>query len=171
MAELVRTSSGMVSPQMEAQRVRADDADPAGEPGAALLEAMTAEIDELYRDREGSIHEISASSSELSPPSGAFLVLRDGAQAVGCGGLKRLDAETCELKRMYLRPDARGRGLSRVLLGALEERARQLGYRRARLDTGDRQPAARRLYETAGYGRIPDYNGNTLARLWFEREL
>ena len=54
---------------------------------------------------------------------------------------------------------------------ALEARARELGYIRARLDTGDRQPAAARLYDDVGYRRIADYNGNRLARLWFEREL
>jgi GNAT superfamily N-acetyltransferase len=58
-----------------------------------------------------------------------------------------------------------------VLLDALEEHARELGYARTRLDTGDRQHAAAALYEGAGYRRIPDYNRNRLARLWFEREL
>jgi GNAT superfamily N-acetyltransferase len=146
-------------------------ADAASEQGARLLRAMTDEIDELYGDRDGSIHEAGASADEMQPPDGDFLVVRDGSTAIGCGGLKRLDPETCEIKRMYLDPGWRGQGLSRQLLAALEARARELGYRRARLDTGDRQPSALRLYEGAGYRRIDDYNGNRVARFWFEKEL
>jgi GNAT superfamily N-acetyltransferase len=152
-------------------RIAFEDADPAVAPGSLLLRAMEDEIESAYRDREGSIHAISASAAEMSPPDGAFVVVRAGAEAIGCGGLKRLDDETCEIKRMYLEPAWRGRGISAPLLGAIEARARRLRYRRARLDTGDRQAAARRLYASAGYREIPDYNGNPLARLWYEREL
>jgi GNAT superfamily N-acetyltransferase len=139
--------------------------------GDRLLRAMEQEVEALYEDREGSIHAIGASANEIGPPFGALLVVRAGAEAIGCGALKRVDSETCELKRMYLRPAWRGRGLSRLLLEALESHARALGYRRARLDTGDRQPAARRLYLSAGYREIPDYNRNPLAHHWFERAL
>jgi GNAT superfamily N-acetyltransferase len=79
--------------------------------------------------------------------------------------------EACEIKRMYVAPEVRGRGASRDLLVALEDRARELGYSIARLDTGDRQPAAKRLYEHAGYRPIPSYNANNLATFWFEKEL
>jgi GNAT superfamily N-acetyltransferase len=147
------------------------DADPAAAQGARLLRAMEDEIDRIYRDREGSIHAISASVDEMSPPNGGFVLVEAGGQAIGCGGLKRLDDETCEVKRMYLEPGWRGQGLGAPLLRALEERARALGYVRVRLDTGDRQPAARALYRSAGYREIPDYNQNPLARLWFERDL
>lgn len=136
-----------------------------------LLRAMESEVDRLYRDREGSIHAITASQSELSPPDGAVLLIRAAHEAIACGYLKRLDSEVCEIKRMYVEPAWRGRGVARVLLEGLEAKARELGYRRARLDTGDRQPAAKHLYVTAGYREIPDYNRNPLARHWFEREL
>jgi GNAT superfamily N-acetyltransferase len=164
-------SPAMVPTQMPAAEITIEDAGPADAAGARLLSAMEDEVSELYRDRDGSIHAVSASLREMGPPAGAFLLVRAGAEPIGCGGLKRLDDETCEIKRMYLEPAWRGRGLSRGLLEALEKRARELGYTRARLDTGDRQPSARRLYETAGYREIPDYNANPLARLWFEREL
>jgi GNAT superfamily N-acetyltransferase len=146
----------------------ADAADPAS---VELVEAMADEIDELYADRPGSVRSVSATPEEMAPPGGAFVLVVDGGDPVGCGGLKRLDPEACEIKRMYVRPEARGKGLSRGLLEALEERARELGYATARLDTGDRQPAAKWLYESAGYRPIADYNGNTLARFWFEKEL
>jgi GNAT superfamily N-acetyltransferase len=146
----------------------ADAADPSS---MELVEAMADEIDELYADRPGTVRSVSATPDEMAPPGGAFVLVVDGGEAVGCGGLKRLDAEACEIKRMYVRPEARGKGLSRKLLEALEERARELGYVKVRLDTGDRQPAAKWLYESAGYRPIPNYNGNTMARFWFEKDL
>lgn len=136
-----------------------------------MIGAMEDEIESLYADRPGSIHAVSASARELSPPGGGFVLVDIDGRAAGCGGLKRLDAETCEIKRMYLSLEVRGRGLGALLLGALEERGRALGYSRARLDTGDRQPAAIRLYEGAGYRSIPDYNANPAATLWFEKDL
>ncbi len=145
--------------------------DPASPDGARLLREMTDEIEELYADREGSIHRVGISIEEMRPPNGAFLVLVAGGRQFGCGGLKRLDRDACEIKRMYIEPGWRGRGLSRALLVGLEAKARELGYAVARLDTGDRQPEAKHLYESAGYRRIPDYNENPLARFWYEREL
>ncbi len=92
------------------------------------------------------------------PPDGVFLVLRDDdGQAVGCGGIARFDAARGEVKRMYVVPEARGRGLGRRLLEELEAQARTLGYTSVVLETGDRQPEAIRLYESSGYERIPCY--------------
>ncbi|HKX71843.1 MAG TPA: GNAT family N-acetyltransferase, partial [Acidimicrobiales bacterium] len=64
---------------------------------------------------------------------------------------------TGEIKRMYTAPAARRRGVSRALLARLETEAVRLGYRRLQLETGDRQPEAIALYESAGYGHIPTY--------------
>ena len=87
------------------------------------------------------------------------------------GGVKRLDDRACEIKRMYVVPEARGRGVGRELLAALEELARDLGYAVARLDTGAEQPRAQRIYERAGYVSVPDYNGNPYASFWGEKAL
>lgn len=145
-------------------------ADPAATVSRKLVAAMEAEIEATYADDEGSIHSVGAGPETLVPPAGDFLVVYDGHRPIGCGGLKRLDNQSCEIKRMYLLPEARGGGLSGLLLAALEARASELGYGRARLDTGPRQPAAKRLYEGAGYRPIADYNGNTQASFWFEKE-
>ena len=72
---------------------------------------------------------------------------------------------------MYVAPGARGRGLGRALLEALEALARDHGYAIARLDTGARQPGAQRMYERAGYVAVPDYNGNPWAAFWGEKPL
>jgi GNAT superfamily N-acetyltransferase len=170
------TLPGMVSTQMtptdaHTETVRFEVVDPDEREAARLRRAMEEEADGLYADREGSIHMVSAGPDEMRAPGGAFLVAIAAGEAIGCGGFKRLDDETCEIKRMYLEPGWRGRGISRSLLEAIEATARDAGYLRARLDTGDRQPSAKRLYDSAGYREIADYNGNTLARHWFEREL
>jgi GNAT superfamily N-acetyltransferase len=90
---------------------------------------------------------------------------------VGCGGIKQLDDETAELKRIYMSEAARGQGLGRRLLQRLEALARELGYERVRLDTGDLQPEALALFRSAGYVDIPDYNDNTWATYWMQKQL
>ena len=72
---------------------------------------------------------------------------------------------------MYVVPAARGRGVARELLGALEARARALGYTVGRLDTGPRQPAAQHLYESAGYKQIENFNANPVATFFGEKRL
>lgn len=73
------------------------------------------------------------------PCTAPFLVGRYECNPVCCGGLKRLDARTCELKKMYVVPELRGKGVAQQLLHALERKARELGYAVARLDTGPKQ--------------------------------
>ncbi len=87
------------------------------------------------------------------------------------GGVKRLDERMCEIKRMYVAPHMRGRGVARALLQELEATARRLGYEVARLDTGPRQQGARGLYESEGYAEIANFNGNPVASFWGEKPL
>jgi GNAT superfamily N-acetyltransferase len=82
-----------------------------------------------------------------------FLIGRLGGRPVACGAVRPLEGDVGEVKRMYVEPAARGRGLSRRLLAALEEAARNMGYVALRLETADRQPEAIRWYESAGYRR------------------
>jgi GNAT superfamily N-acetyltransferase len=134
-----------------------------------LVAAMFAEIGEMYEP--GLPKGPTASPEELSPPTGGFVVLTEDGRPVAGGGVKRFDDRACEIKRMYVVPDARGRGLGRELLAALEALARDLGYAVVRLDTGAKQPGARRMYERAGYVSVPDYNGNPYAAFWGEKRL
>jgi GNAT superfamily N-acetyltransferase len=91
-------------------------------------------------------------------PDGVFLVVRDDdGTAVACGGIARFDEARAELKRMYVVPEQRGRGLGRRVLVELEAHAVRLGYSGMVLETGDRQPEAVGLYESFGYERIPCY--------------
>jgi GNAT superfamily N-acetyltransferase len=141
-------------------------------PGATLAQAMRDEIAVIYDGLELDGDTMPrAGQAELSSPWGAFLVgWRDG-EPVCCGGVKRLEDTICEIKKMYVVPDARGTGVARKLLHALEAKARELGYGIARLDTGPKQTNAQGLYEAEGYASIPDFNGNPVAVFWGEKPL
>jgi GNAT superfamily N-acetyltransferase len=137
-------------------------------PAAELLAAMEAEMLDLYSDLGGIAP---ATAEDFAPPTGAYLVgFADGTPVCG-GGLKRLDDDAAEIKRMYVVPAARRQGVARRLLGALEDAASKRGYRIVRLDTGARQPRAKALYTASGYVEIGDYNDNPYAAYWGEKRL
>lgn len=140
--------------------------------GGRLEAEMREEVGRLYSGLDLQSPDMpKAGPDELNPPSGVFIVGYEDGVAICCGGIKRLDHEACELKRMYVIPEARGRGVARILLAELENRARTLGYTIARLDTGPRQPAAQHLYESAGYVSIPNFNANPVATYFGQRRL
>lgn len=148
--------------------------------GAAMVTAMAAEMRELYWDvgaLPGGLDLDApdmpkAGPAELGPPFGTFLVgyTAEGVAVCG-GGLKRLPDGACEIKRMYVVPAARGQGVARALLAALEDAARGLGYAIARLDTGDRQAHAQRMYEAQGYRPVANFNDNPVATFFGEKQL
>ncbi|CAN5628048.1 GNAT family N-acetyltransferase [soil metagenome] len=87
-----------------------------------------------------------------TPPEGAFVIARSAGRAIACGGFTPFgEPGIAELKRMYVDPVGRGRGVARALLGHLESRALAAGYRLLCLAAGTKQPEALRLYERAGY--------------------
>jgi GNAT superfamily N-acetyltransferase len=122
-----------------------------------LINAVQAE----YVVRYGGPDETVVDPAEFAPPDGVFMVGYLDGVAVATGGLRRhvdvTDAVEVEVKRMYVVPEARGRGLSRAMLAALEQRAKDLGATRVVLETGRRQPEAIRLYETSGYEPIDGF--------------
>lgn len=121
----------------------------------ALIAALNAELSRAYAE-PGANH-FRVDPDEVSDGKGAFLMAYFEGVAIGCGALRLLDAETGELKRMYVVPAARGTGLGRVLVAALEAEARALGVRRLVLETGVRQHAALALYRNTGFTPIPLY--------------
>jgi GNAT superfamily N-acetyltransferase len=120
-----------------------------------LASALEAELLRRYAGVGGSGGEPPA--GDFEPPDGVFLVGYVDGKPVACGGVCRYGERTAEIRRMYVAPGARGQGLSRRLLAALEREARGLGYSAVRLETGERQPEAIGLYSGAGYARIPRY--------------
>jgi GNAT superfamily N-acetyltransferase len=128
----------------------------ASEAAVALADALEAELLATYDGEPGSGGLPAAAVFETAN-GGAFLIGRIEGEAVACGGVARYDDATGEIRRMYVVPEARGRGLSRLVLEALEEEARALGYALVRLDTGKLQAAAIGLYVSAGFGPIERY--------------
>ncbi|MGI8507626.1 MAG: GNAT family N-acetyltransferase [Solirubrobacteraceae bacterium] len=140
--------------------------------GAVLEAAMRVEVAAVCSGIDpGDPRMPAAGARELGPPRGAFVVGYAAGEPVCCGGIKHLDERACEIKRMYVVPAARGRGAARLLLAELERRARRLGYAVARLDTDERLSAALRLYESADYRPIGNFNDNPVATFFGEKPL
>jgi GNAT superfamily N-acetyltransferase len=142
------------------------------EAAVALAEALEAELLATYDGEPGSGGLPAAAVFEPAN-GGAFLIGRVDGEAVACGGIARYDEATAEIRRMYVVTAARGRGLSRLVLEALEEEARSLGYAFVRLETGNLQAAAIALYVSAGFGPIERYGpfANDPRSVCFEKRL
>jgi GNAT superfamily N-acetyltransferase/ketosteroid isomerase-like protein len=121
----------------------------------ALREGLEAELRERYDgDSEPGV-------KPTAEDTLAFLVARDAdGLALGCGALRPLGDGAAEIKRMYVAPEHRGRGLGWVILTAVEAEAERLGFGIVRLETGDFQPEAVSLYRAAGYREIPGYGAD-----------
>jgi GNAT superfamily N-acetyltransferase len=124
-------------------------------PDGPASRALWAEYQALLEERldvpVADPEHIFASPDSFTGPGCAWLVLYEGDEPVACGGLRALDAETGEIKRMFVTPRARGRGHARALLAEFERRAAAAGRRRLRLITTEVLPEARALYAAAGY--------------------
>jgi len=152
----------MTGPAVEVVAVPWDDPD-----AVRLREAQRVEIEGRY-----------GGDTEPGPKPSAddiafFVVARRDGEALGCGGMRGLEAEQGEVKRMYVAPAARGTGVSTAVLAALEAEARRRGWRRLLLETGTAQPDAMRFYGREGYTPIPNYGhyvGSEVSRC-FAKEL
>ena len=134
----------------------------------ALLEGSDAAIAVLYPPEDNYLLDVAA----LMAPEITFLVARLDGRAVGCGAIARRDGYV-EIKRVFVAPEARGRGLSKRLMAALEGIAAAEGYALARLETGDRQPEALGLYRATGYVPCNAFGGylEKPPSLFFEKRL
>lgn len=106
------------------------------------------------------------------PPNGCVLLAEMNGVAAGCAALRAGDTGSCEMKRMYVRPAFRGRGVGRRLAEAVIDAARELGYGRVRLDTLAHMHVPRNLYRSLGFVEVPPYYHNPLAgAVYFELDL
>ena len=98
-----------------------------------------------------------------APPEGRLLLASWGGEPVGCVALRRMEPAICEIKRLYIKPQFRGRGWGRILTEAVIQEARGIGYRKIRLDTiGPSMQDAMALYERMGFREISAYHHNPL---------
>jgi GNAT superfamily N-acetyltransferase len=108
--------------------------------------------------------ELAALPGDYAPPHGALLLALDNDSAIGCVGLRPFEwPDTAELKRLYVTPQGRGRGLGILLSEAAISMARAVGYRRVRLDTLPSMAAAQHMYESLGFHEIDAYRFNPVA--------
>lgn len=107
--------------------------------------------------------ELAGLPGDYAPPRGALLVAIEGERYLAMIALRPIDAAIAEMKRLYVRPDARGRGLARQLITRLCDEARRLKYTEVRLDTLPKMGEAQALYETYGFVDIEPYYETPIA--------
>ena len=108
--------------------------------------------------------ELAELPGKYAPNSGRLLLAYVDDKLAGCIALRKLDDETCEMKRLFTRPEFRGKGLGRLLIQRILEEARTIGYKRMRLDTlPGRMDSAIRLYESFGFTDVPPYYNSPVA--------
>jgi len=129
---------------------------------------------ELFREYEawveinlcfqGFENELASLPGDYQPPRGRLLLVQVDQQLAGCVAMRDLGEETCEMKRLYLRPEFQGQGLGRALAEKIIESAREIGYQRMRLDTlTGKMDSAISLYRSLGFKEIPAYYNNPFA--------
>ena len=123
-----------------------------------------------FQDFEG---EIEGLPGKYAPPTGSLLLVREGDKPAGCGAFRQLTEDICEMKRLYVRPEFRGRGLGRKLATQLIAEAMAAGYSSMRLDTiPAKLPEATSLYGRLGFVEIPAYYENPIPGVvYFELKL
>jgi GNAT superfamily N-acetyltransferase len=156
------------------------------EPARTLLTEYFVGREQTFPSAQGTYRTTFPDPLQFVPPAGVFLVVDDdevGASpdvevltAIGCGGVRRIadaaDGEArFEIKHLYLRPVARGRGFGRLLLAELERRAAGFGAAVIVLDTNASLAAAGGLYRSSGYVDVPPFNDNPNATNWYEKRL
>ena len=156
---------------MTAQAVRIVEVSPADPRALALMDAQQTELRRLYADTTEVTEAFDPAA--LTGTGGVLVAAERNGTLIGCGALKRWNADTAEVKRMYVTPDTRGSGAARALLDALVTRGGALGSARLVLETGDRQHAAITLHTRAGFRRVPNFGvyAGVENSLCFERPL
>ena len=145
--------------------------EPGGRNARQCLDAYFKELAARFETGFDARRSNSADEEELTPPAGYFVVARLDGQPAGCGALKVKDPTTAEVKRMWTAPSARGLGIARRILDALEAKAGEIGIRTLRLETNKALHEAQALYRASGYTEVAPFNDEPYAHHWFEKHI
>lgn len=146
-------------------------ADPASAEATWCFAQYYAELNRRFNAGFDPGQSISASAAELTTPAGLLVIARLRHQPLGCGALKLHGEAPAEIKRMWVAPAARGLGVGRRLLEALERHAREAGVATAHLETNRALTEAIALYRACGYREVAPFNDEPYAHHWFEKHL
>jgi GNAT superfamily N-acetyltransferase len=155
----------------ESHGVSFDLVDARSREAIAAMTAYFAELDERFPGGFDPGDALTSDAKLFDPPDGAFVIVRAVGVVAGCGGVMTIGDGVGEIKRMWIHPDHRGRGVASRLLAALEARCLAMGNPVVRLDTNASLTDAIRMYERSGYQPIDPYNDNPYAERWFEKQL
>ena len=173
LSESQRMKLGAAMAQVErlliASMVQITVADPTSQDARWCIEQYFTELGQRFEAGFDPTVGISAHPHELMPPAGLLLVARLREEPIGCGALKFHENAPGEIKRMWVAKHARGLGLGRRLLEALEHEARQTGVKILHLETNRTLREAIELYRQAGYQEVEAFNDEPYAHYWFEK--
>jgi putative acetyltransferase len=119
--------------------------------------AASLDIDLCFQDFA---HELETLPGEYAPPDGTIVIALSDGEPAGCVALRRFEKTLCEMKRLYVRPEHRGKGVGRALAEAVIERAREIGYASIKLDTLLSMTEANALYVSLGFATCAAYRPN-----------
>jgi DNA-binding MarR family transcriptional regulator/GNAT superfamily N-acetyltransferase len=151
--------------------LRIERVDPASPAARWCVAQYFGELDRRFESGFNPAASLSAEDRDLIPPRGAFLVASVDGESVGCGAVKSIAPGVGSLKRMWVADTARGLGIGRRMLDALEAQSRELGLTTLRLETNKTLQEAIRLYRSAGFREVAPFNADPYAHHWFEKRL
>jgi DNA-binding MarR family transcriptional regulator/GNAT superfamily N-acetyltransferase len=154
-----------------ASGVRIDRVHPESREAQWCLARYYAELDRRFASGFDPNVSLQALPTDFIPPHGAFLVATVDGRAVGCGAVKAISRRIGSIKRMWIAEAARGLGVGRRILAALEDQAARLGLTTLRLETNRSLREAIKLYTTSGYREVAPFNADPYADHWFEKRL
>jgi GNAT superfamily N-acetyltransferase len=162
---------GEVHRLLQRAGLRIERVDPSGPAARACVGHYFEELNQRFESGFDPAASLPADDRELMPPRGAFLLASVDGEPVACGAVKVTSSGIGSLKRMWVAGTARGLGVGRRMLEALEGEAQRLGVTTLRLETNRTLEEAIRLYRAAGFREVPAFNADPYAHHWFEKTL
>jgi DNA-binding MarR family transcriptional regulator/GNAT superfamily N-acetyltransferase len=169
--EKLLAAMDVIAASLQRDRTVIEQADPRSEPARACLRAYYGELAQRFATGFDVARSRDPDAADMVPPRGGFLLAWSDGVPAGCVGLKGDGGDTAEVKRLWVATTARGQGLSRRLMAAVEDAARDLGVRVLRLDTNSALPEAIALYRKTGWTEIPRFNDDPYPDVFFEKRL